>query len=576
MVFTDEVDRGIDVIIWKVIIIPEKVEKMVKKLEPHEDDIESPWGLSTWLQHRPQKAEEDMGVIDMKRMERKDRPLTKSSPEVVMREHQTKLPPLKAEEEAKAPLAYFTKGQRPDKTKGVKKPPGYKSPRSPILEYGPHGIKPMEAEEGKKEKNIPRTPEGKMSTYQPSWDKPVHSYIDTVPSGKGKSLKEWALEKAEEDRHGPLAPPREEVRLPTLREEHDLKHFRKQLTGKMKGHGVPKKAEESTLTPHYKPPKPKEPEHKLSPRDEIESFLHLHRKASEEDDPLVFPDEYKMGMKEEQEHADVTGNDKEATKKIVLAHLAEDPHYYTKLGTVMKAEEEVQKDTRLPKKLTKGLSLGDKGIMRQSRKFEDKIGMTSPEKTMVRQKKNLPPMKRQKKNLPPMKAEEGERPAGPIDVSKGAPPGFEKKKDWGIPKKAEEERRQSPLRRSMKGVPHEKDVIRHLQVIDPVKKAEEASPKEQMKSTPGYIKQQQKEIERVRSTKKAEEVDNDSLNELYMFMKWLIDNGHTPDKDKNFAKLMNQYEVEKFSSEQEKQSDSDKLGEMEKPARFKAEPNDGV
>jgi len=60
-------------------------------------------------------------------------------------------------------------------------------------------------------------------------------------------------------------------------------------------------------------------------------------------------------------------------------------------------------------------------------------------------------------------------PAGPIDVSKGAPPGF-------IPrshKKAEEERRLSPIRRSMKGVPHEKDVTRHLQVIDPVKKKAE-------------------------------------------------------------------------------------------------------
>ncbi len=461
MVFTDEVDRGIDVIIWKVIVIPEKVEQLVKKLEKHEDDIESPWGLSTWLQHKPQKAERE----------------------------KYKLPTPKEEEE--------------------------------------------------------------LDAYE-------------------KKLSDKVQGKAEEDRHGPLAPPREEVHLPTPKEEHDVKHFRKQLTGKVKGLGIPKKAEEESQikwTPKSPKPKPVEPL-KQSPKDEIESFLHLHQKACEEcDDPLVFPDEYKMGMKEEQEHADVTGNDKEATKKIVLAHLAEDPHYYTKLGTVMKAEEEVQKDTRLPKKLTKGLSLGDKGIMRQSRKFEDKIGMTSPEKTMVRQKKNLPPMK----------AEEGERPAGPIDVSKGAPPGFEKKKDWGIPKKAEEEeRRQSPLRRSMKGVPHEKDVIRHLQVIDPVKKAEEASPKEQMKSTPGYIKQQQKEIERVRSTKKAEEVDNDSLNELYMFMKWLIDNGHTPDKDKNFAKLMNQYEVEKFSSEQEKQSDSDKLGEMEKPARFKAEPKDGV
>ncbi len=410
--------------------MPEDVERMVKKLEKHEDDIESPWGLATYL-----------------------------------------------------------------KQKGYKMPAAekYKLPT------------PKEEEE--------------LDQYEKKLSDKVQGKAEYDPTKGGKIL---APKTAEEDIKGPTAPVGE-IHLPTEREEHDLKHFRKQLTGKMKGLGVPKKAEESTLTPHYKPPKPKEPEHKLSPKDEIESFLHLHQKACEECDPLVFPDEYKMGMKEEQEHADVTGSDKEAIKKIVLAHLAEDPHYYTKLGTVMKA---------------------------------------------------------------------GERPAGPIDVSKGAPPGFEKKKDWGIPKKAEE-----------------------------------ASPKEQMKSTPGYIKQQQKEIERIRVPKKAEEeiglidkikgtikdittkspqkeslppltksmvnkmqirarrpsragedkdLSNDSLNDLYSFMMWLIDNGHTPDKDKNFAKLINQYDVEKFSSEQEKQSDSDKLGEMEKPARFKAEPKDGV
>lgn len=65
-----------------------------------------------------------------------------------------------------------------------------------------------------------------------------------------------------------------------------------------------------------------------------------------DDDMLVYPDEFKMGMKEEgKEHSDITGGDKEAVKKIVLAHLKEDPHYYTKLGTVMKAEEETERLT---------------------------------------------------------------------------------------------------------------------------------------------------------------------------------------------------------------------------------------
>ena len=62
-------------------------------------------------------------------------------------------------------------------------------------------------------------------------------------------------------------------------------------------------------------------------------------KANE--DPLVFPEEFKCGMKEELEHTDVTGGDREMTKKIVLAHLKEDPHYYSKLDVTMKADYQV-------------------------------------------------------------------------------------------------------------------------------------------------------------------------------------------------------------------------------------------
>ncbi len=42
-------------------------------------------------------------------------------------------------------------------------------------------------------------------------------------------------------------------------------------------------------------------------------------------------DEFRQGMKAEQEHQDITGGDRVMTAKIVLAHLKEDPRYYTKL-----------------------------------------------------------------------------------------------------------------------------------------------------------------------------------------------------------------------------------------------------
>jgi len=37
------------------------------------------------------------------------------------------------------------------------------------------------------------------------------------------------------------------------------------------------------------------------------------------------------GMKVEQEHRDITKGNKKMTRKIVNAHLKEDPKYYTKL-----------------------------------------------------------------------------------------------------------------------------------------------------------------------------------------------------------------------------------------------------
>ena len=207
-------------------------------------------------------------------------------------------------------------------------------------------------------------------------------------------------------------------------------------------------------------------------------IVREHKKAEEEsderrefrktDDPLVFPDEYKMGLKEETEHADVTGGDKEATKKIVLAHLAEDPHYYTKLGTVMKAEEELSPFRHVDVKTDpKGQTYKRKNV---------------PGSTLLW---NVPKEKRvgdkQAINVHEKKAEEEDqlkwtpkppkpKPVEPLKQS----PRDEIESFLHLHQKAEEERRQSPIRRSMKGVPHEKDVVRHLRVIDPVeKKAEE-------------------------------------------------------------------------------------------------------
>lgn len=55
--------------------------------------------------------------------------------------------------------------------------------------------------------------------------------------------------------------------------------------------------------------------------------------------PALDPKEMEMGVKEEKEHDDITGGKPELVQKIVEAHLDEDPEYYTKLNSVMKAEE---------------------------------------------------------------------------------------------------------------------------------------------------------------------------------------------------------------------------------------------
>ncbi len=348
-----------------------------------------------------------------------------------------------------------------------------------------------------------------------------------------------------------------------------------------------------------------------------------------DEDILVYPEEFKKGMREEKEHDATVGSNPEVIKKIVIDHLREDPKYYSKLSVKMKAEEEVQKDTRLPKKLTKGLSLGDKGIMRQSRKFEDKIGMTSPEKTMVRQKKNLPPMKAKeesykeftsrpevKKEITKQKISERTRPT-PYKITPPYKPKWQKLKDGTAAEKAEEESQLKWTPKPPKPAPVEKlkqspkdeiESFLHLHqaeeetgLIDKIKGTIKGitSPKSpQKESLPPLTKSMVNKLQtRARRPSRAEEgedrdntevneprrehdepgsmgkaeVDNDSLNELYNFMMWLINNDYKPSKDKNFAKLIAQYDVEKFSDEQ---PPKDKLGEIQTPAKFKAEPKE--
>lgn len=50
---------------------------------------------------------------------------------------------------------------------------------------------------------------------------------------------------------------------------------------------------------------------------------------------VVSVDELQAGIQEELEHDDVTGGNKLLTAKIALAHLEEDPEYYTKLKSIL-------------------------------------------------------------------------------------------------------------------------------------------------------------------------------------------------------------------------------------------------
>jgi hypothetical protein len=69
--------------------------------------------------------------------------------------------------------------------------------------------------------------------------------------------------------------------------------------------------------------------------------------------------------------------------------------------------------------------------------------------------------------------------------------------------------------------------------------------------------------------KAEEDHSEDKMNELYSFVQWILDRDNSPSKQ-SYAQLKAQYDVEKFAerAEEEKVQES----EMEKPARFQAEP----
>lgn len=65
------------------------------------------------------------------------------------------------------------------------------------------------------------------------------------------------------------------------------------------------------------------------------SLEKLFEKVTKDSDKYSFA-QFKMGMRTELEHKDVTKGDPLKTAKIVMAHLKEVPNYYTKLKKVEK------------------------------------------------------------------------------------------------------------------------------------------------------------------------------------------------------------------------------------------------
>jgi hypothetical protein len=246
------------------------------------------------------------------------------------------------------------------------------------LQEGPKKEETKKAEE-KLIEALPNTPKEHMEYLNKKPAGPA--FIDTKPSGKGKSLEEWASNVvdaflAEETVPRGISHQRIGVKE-KLEDGKDLFPISKQYK-KTDGPVFSEKAGEKT-------PSIKEMhrDYVTSPESVLDSWkpeiippsVKQSPFASSDEDMLVYPDEFKKGMKEEMEHRDITGGDKDETRKIVTAHLREDPHYYTKLGTKMKSsdddEEEVQKGPAGPIDVSKGAPPGF--IPRTHKKAEEEL-----------------------------------------------------------------------------------------------------------------------------------------------------------------------------------------------------------
>lgn len=554
-----------------MIFIPKDVEKLVKKLDK-QSDVKTPWALATWMKKKGYKmpAEEDVkgptpdvGKITLPT--EADWAKAKDYKQKIS----DKLSKVKAEEEDMAlKEKYFRK---------------------------PESIK--------KEVSLPPTIREQAFKFKPK-EKPTF----ILPSGP--SLREMASE----------------IIDAFLAEEVDFKSPNLKVEEVKTDFNYP----QSSMGKKVKTGSPMD----IS-RQKRQEKMPVPVKACEDDDMLVYPEEFKMGMKEETEHADVVGNDKEALKKIVLAHLKEDPKYYTKLGTVMKAEEErkpsqyaftpySQKEVKQHKESVvvappKGKPMQRPPSPPMSKPLPKSDGphtpkvkaapVMSPKTQQLRQQfalgkpksqtvTTIPQVKRdidiQDKPLEtkkPMehKGEEDQlvphyKPKQPKAPETKLSPKDEIESFLHLhraeeeynpasggrilpPKKAEEG---DKLGQYLKEIEKPKDPLATIKKMPkryepeppaPVPAPATGGPKQKhlIFPAPGFSKKAeliQKAEEELGEPKKA--FNEDALNELYCFLRWMSDKGFKAEDGDKFESLMDQYEVEKFAEE------------AQPPAQFKA------
>jgi len=401
-----------------------------------------------------------------------------------------------------------------------------------------------------------------------------------------------------------------------------------------------------------------------------------------DEDMLVYPEEFKMGMKEELEHNDITGGDKEATKKIVLAHLKEDPKYYSKLTVAMKAEEEKSiiefkkpEGTKIPKGDPKQELTETLYFPKKAEEVQDRLGRGHPGLSTQKEqsefktygekiKKQLENAKAEEESMgqylkdihkpikhtsPEIHSQEG-KPDAPVAVPRPSPLGKQKHLIWKSEENmtktasqiidsflAEEEEKGGILDKIKSGlkdltsspkpeeykapIPLTKSFIhkQHNKAEEEYKKELDApSMKDAVKPTPDVLgkplggtpkvgpltplkqraeeeefkirdplggedksvreltrkyfpsptpqKTMQKQQKNLPPLKAEEDHNEDKLNELYSFVQWILD--RQPNKQ-SYAQLKAQYDVEKFAEKAEEDK-----AEMEKPARFTADPKE--